>query len=265
MGLSPPKIHELSSRKTRIDFVIAGAQKSGTTALHAFLSDHPQISMPERKEMHFFNRSAWADFSLPVWRDRQRALYHRNFPNFPDNRWIYGEATPHYMTWCVALDRIQSYNPNTRIIVILRHPVERAYSHWNMEVQRGLVASQFEDAIEYELTKAASNDGPLDKVHSFIQRGFYTAQVESIWQRFGKAQTLVLKHRSLLQNHTETMAQVHAFLGVDNRDVPAQTVHGRAYSDTMNDTTRERLLNLYAKDVQQIEGLLGWDCSDWKR
>ena len=110
MELSPPKIHELSSRKTRIDFVIAGAQKSGTTALHAFLSDHPQISMPERKEMHFFNRSAWAEFSLPVWRDRQRALYHRNFPNFPDNRWIYGEATPHYMTWCVALARIQSYN-----------------------------------------------------------------------------------------------------------------------------------------------------------
>ncbi|MEC8113712.1 MAG: hypothetical protein VX101_03355, partial [Bacteroidota bacterium] len=72
-------------------------------------------------------------------------------------------------------------------------------------------------------------------------------------------------HRSLLQNHTETMAQVHGFLGVDHRNVPAQTVHGRAYSDTMNDATRGRLLNLYAKDVQQLEGLLGWDCSDWKR
>jgi hypothetical protein len=133
-----------------------------------------------------------------------------------------------------------------------------------MEVQRGLVARQFDDAVEHELTRDASNEGPLDKVHSFIRRGFYTAQVESIWQRFGKAQTLVLKHRSLLHNHTETMAKVHAFLGLGHRDVPAQAVHSRAYNDAMHDATRQRLLNLYANDVQQLEALLGWDCSDWK-
>ena len=250
--------------KRRIDFVIVGAQKSGTTALHAFLNAHPDISMPDSKEMHFFNRTAWADFHLPLWKRRKLALYHRRFPHFPDPSFTYGEATPHYMTWNVALDRIRTYNPNVRIIALLRHPVDRAYSHWNMERQRDLVQDSFDQAVHQELREATAVGERLDKVNSFLRRGFYAPQIQALWNRFGQGQVLVLKHADLLLKHDETLARAFDFLGVPPVSVPSKSVHGRSYSSNMSPSIRTDLLQMYLGDVLEVEHLLGWDCADWK-
>ena len=250
--------------KQRIDFVVVGAQKSGTTALHAFLNAHPHISMPDAKEMHFFNRTAWADFHLPLWRRRKLALYHRRFPHFPDPSFTYGEATPHYMTWNVALDRIRTYNPNARIIALLRHPVDRAYSHWNMERQRGLVQGSFDEAVQRELRESKAVGERLDKVNSFLRRGFYAPQIQALWHRFGRDHVLVLKHADLLLQHDETLSRVFAFLGVPPASVPPKSVHGRSYESNMSPSTRQDLLQMYREDTEEVERLLGWDCADWK-
>lgn len=250
--------------KNRIDFVIVGAQKSGTTALHSFLSAHPDISMPESKEMHFFNRTSWLDFGLPLWRERKRALYHQRFPQFPNPALVYGEATPHYMTWNVALDRIRDYNPNIRILALLRHPVERAFSHWNMERQRGHVPDAFDVAVEQELTSSESVGQRLDKVHSFLRRGFYVPQIQALWERFGTERVLLIKHADLLKHHDETLDRVHDFLGVSPHSVAPRAVHSRAYDSDMSGETRSQLLDLYANDVAEVERLLGWNCMDWK-
>jgi hypothetical protein len=250
--------------KDRIDFIVVGAQKSGTSALHAFLSAHPDISMPASKEMHFFNRTSNADFRLPIWSDRKRKLYHRKFPHFPDPSFVYGEATPHYMTWNVALDRIHDYNPEVRILALLRHPVDRAFSHWNMERQRGLVGASFDDAVLRELDSTKRVGERLDKVHSFLRRGFYVPQIHALWQRFGAERVLFVKHRDLLENHGDTLAQIHGFLGVAPHEEPARNVHSRTYENRMSAETRARLLNLYADDVKEVERTLGWDCDDWK-
>ena len=250
--------------KRHIDFVIVGAQKSGTTALHAFLSAHPSISMPASKETHFFNRTRWADFHLPLWKNRKLALYHRRFPRFPDPSFTYGEATPHYMTWNVALDRIHAYNPDVRILALLRHPVERAFSHWNMERQRGLVAGSFDEAVQRELQAKTPVGDRLDKVHSFLRRGFYTPQIQALWDRFGRDQVLVLKHGNLLRHHEATLSQVFSFLGVPAHAVPPQTVHSRTYDSTMTPSTRAALLQTYHDDIAEVERLLDWDCDDWR-
>lgn len=251
--------------KRRIDFVIVGAQKAGTTALHEFLQAHPTISMPPTKEMHFFNRRSWMDFHLPVWRSRKRRLYHRRFPHFPSPEYIYGEATPHYMTWNVALDRIQHYNPSIRVIAVLRHPVERAFSHWNMERQRQLIEqTTFEDAVAQELNSATPIGGRLDEVRSFIQRGFYAPQIQALWDRFGKERVLVIKHDALLQKHDRTLSAVHKFLGIPTIAIAPRRVHDRPYSTEMSPATREQLLATYAEDVSMVERMTGWDCTDWK-
>jgi len=250
--------------KRRIDFIVVGAQKSGTSALHEFLSAHPDISMPASKEMHFFNRVSEADFSLPLWRDRKRALYHKRFPHFPNPSFVYGEATPHYMTWNVALDRIRVYNPEVRILALLRHPVDRAFSHWNMELQRGHVVGSFDDAVQHELLEVEHVGKHLDKVHSFLRRGFYVPQIQALWDRFGSDRVLLLKHRDLLENHSATLSRVHDFLGVAPHDVPPREVHSRTYENSMSAETRARLLTLYAEDVEGVEKHLGWNCADWK-
>ena len=250
--------------KRRIDFAIVGAQKSGTTALHAFLSVHPNISMPESKEMHFFNRASWIDFRLPLWKHRKQGLYHGRFPNFPDPPFTYGEATPHYMTWNVALDRLFAYNPQLRVIVLLRPPVDRAYSHWNMERQRGLVQGSFDEAVLRELRESKAVGERLDKVNSFLRRGFYVPQIQALRHRFGDKHVLVLKHADLLLQHNQTLSRVFAFLELPPASVPPKSVHGRSYESNMSPTTRANLLQMYRADIEGVERLLGWDCADWK-
>src|SRR4051795_9448938 len=114
-----------------INFVIGGTQKGGTSALDAFLRQHPQICMPEsRKELHFFDREE--NFARPP----KYRKYHANFRPGPGHR-VTGEATPIYMYWDAAPARIWSYNPAMKWILVLRNPVERAFSAWNMETKRG--------------------------------------------------------------------------------------------------------------------------------
>lgn len=254
----------LAQPKHRIDFIIVGAQKAGTSALHAFLSQHPQISMPEKKEMHFFNRTSSLDFTLPVWRDRKRRLFHHAFPDFPKPTKVYGEATPHYMTWDVALDRIHAYNPNIRVVAVLRNPVARAFSHWNMEWQRGLVQTDFETAIKQELDTLHQPHEALDKVYSFVQRGLYARQVEQLWKKFGRDNVHIIKHAQLLHHHDETLRELQSFLGVSPKSTKSHKVHERSYHAELSEETRQALLGVYHKDIDQIESMLGWECSDWK-
>src|SRR3954451_25210734 len=123
----------------RVDFVIGGTQKGGTSALDAFLRQHPQICMPEsRKELHFFDREE--NFArTPKYRK-----YHANFRPGAGHR-VTGEATPIYMYWDAAPARIWSYNAAMKLILVLRNPVERAFSAWNMETKPGAENVSFEE------------------------------------------------------------------------------------------------------------------------
>src|SRR5712691_7478177 len=92
----------------RLDFIVAGAQKSGTTALHYFLSKHPDIALPDKQEMHFFDDEKI--FSQPV----DYELLHRHFQ--PSARSMTtGECTPSYIYWKPAIERIWSYNPEIKL------------------------------------------------------------------------------------------------------------------------------------------------------
>ena len=114
--------------KPRVDFAIAGVQKAGTTALFDYLSDEPELSLSHVKETHFFDDDE-RDWARPDY-----APYHALF-DAPDGR-LRGEATPIYLYWPKVLERICAYNPAMKLIVVLRDPVERAWSHWRMEFAR---------------------------------------------------------------------------------------------------------------------------------
>ncbi len=128
----------------QVSFVIGGTQKGGTSALDSFLRQHPQICMPEtRKELHFFDREE--NFKRkPAYKK-----YHGNFRPNSEHRAI-GEATPIYMYWNAAPQRIAAYNPEMKWIITLRDPVDRAYSAWNMETKRDAENLSFADAIARE-------------------------------------------------------------------------------------------------------------------
>src|SRR6266496_6203957 len=124
----------------RLDFVLAGAQKSGTTALHYFLSKHRNITMGDQQEIHFFDNDAL--FASNVAYEE----LHKHYPPLAPSA-IAGDCTPSYMYYEPAMQRIWNYNPKIKLLILLRNPVERAFAHWNMQRYRGREPLDFFDAI----------------------------------------------------------------------------------------------------------------------
>jgi hypothetical protein len=241
-----------------VDFILCGAQKAGTSALAAYLREHPGIFMPAGKEVHFFDndyhfRTGKADYSA----------YHAEFTPARHHQRV-GEATPIYMYWRGAVDRIWQYNPSLKLIVVLRNPIERAFSHWNMERSRGWERLSFWEALHCEETRHQRALPQQDRVFSYVGRGYYSEQLSRIWARFPVEQVLVLKSDALRHQPMETVRRVCAFLELHPPDpVTPRTVNAVPYQTAMQEREKDFLRRAYREEIPALEQALGWNCQDW--
>ncbi|MGZ8918140.1 MAG: sulfotransferase family protein [Methylobacter sp.] len=123
MGAKLKKLFFTNSPNSFPNFMIIGAQKAGTTALYEYLSRHPQIQPTKVKELHYFNCEA---------RYKNGIEFYRSFFQLDTESKLLFDASPGYLNNANAPKRIYAHNPNVKIIILLRDPVERAYSAWNM-------------------------------------------------------------------------------------------------------------------------------------
>lgn len=245
----------------KVNFVIGGTQKGGTSALDAFLRHHPQICMPaDLKEVHFFDREEMFRDSKPDYEK-----YHAYFrPDSKQKQQVVGEASPIYMYWNAAPYRIWNYNPQMKWILILRNPVDRAYSAWNMERQRGAEPLSFEEAVAQEPDRCREALPLQHRIFSYIDRGFYAPQVRRLFNIFGAKNCLILLNEDLHRAHEETLRSVFAFLGVDQSVMPAEDrVFEHGYDQLLDPGLRSRLIDTFQFDIRQLEGLIGHDLSHW--
>ena len=194
------------------NFFIVGAAKAGTTSLHAYLNSHPQVFMSAVKEPHYFadfEVSPELDNFLPVIRSRRE--YHDLFRN-SDGYIAVGEASPSYLCDPRAAERIKSAIPTAKIIISLRNPVDRAYSHYLMEFNRGTETLPFEEALDFDLHRRESGWG---KSAQYTELGLYANQVRSFLNEFGRDQVLIILFEDLVHDTKGTMQQVARFLGID--------------------------------------------------
>lgn len=277
-----------TNKPYRVDFLIAGAQKSGTSALDAYLRLQPEICMAGRKEVHFFDNERifsveTGDYSSPErffpWFGLEGChlsdpdnftgdkydLYHAFFSLMPPQR-LCGEATPECMYWYDAPRRIWEYNPAMKLIIILRNPIERAYSHWNMRRLRPENKKErrsFRTALEREVQKCP-HSLPLQFKERYIDRGFYTDQIRRIWHYFPEEQTLILKNEALRYTPQATMDKVCDFLGVTRiENIAEKDMFSKPYATSLSKEDRDFLKNIYRFEIKKLEHLLGWDCSEW--
>lgn len=243
---------------TKVNFLVAGTQKGGTTALDEYLRGHPAICMAKRKEVHFFDKDDF--FQGPP----NYSAYHAFFkPN--KSHCIIGESTPIYMYWKASPKRIWEYNPEMKLIVVLRNPVHRAYSHWNMERERGQEKLSFWDAINCESSRCETNEGKQHRVFSYIDRGLYAAQIQRLWQYFPRQQTLFIRHEQLKHSLGNTLATVADFLKLSPfPPTHPRDIHSRPYLTALSHKEKEYLLKRFSPDISKLESMLNWDCSDWK-
>jgi len=242
----------------KVDFLICGAQKSGTSALNKYLSYHPSICMADSKEVHYFDNEELHLNEKPNYSE-----YHSFFSGNSSGQLV-GEATPIYMYWKPAPRRIRRYNPNIKIIIVLRHPVDRAYSHWNMERDRGREARTFLQAIHDELLQYQHTSHPQDRVYSYLDRGFYLSQLKRLHRYFPAEQLLILKYDNFCATPLATLNVIFDFLNVARlSNIKKEVVHGRPYASKITPDERAFLFKLYSRELMGIEELLGHGYRDW--
>jgi Sulfotransferase domain len=243
----------------KLDFIIAGAQKSGTTALHYFLQKHPQITLGDQQEMHFFDNDDF--FSAPP---ADYELLHRHFPPVAPST-IAGECTPSYLYYEPAMERIWNYNSQIKLLILLRNPVERAFAHWNMQRFKGRESLDFLDAVKTEKTRATEASPLQFRRFSYVDRGFYSEQLERVWKFFSRPQVKVIKFEEFQDNNRETLNGIFEFLGVKPlRMIRSKDRNVVPYERAISDEEREYLFGIFAGEIVRLEEMLGWDCSDWK-
>lgn len=247
MAQSQPSSH-------RVDFIIAGVQKAGTTALFDYLSEGPDISLSHEKETHFFDDDS-RDWAQPDYAD-----YHALFDP-PDGR-PRGEATPIYLYWPNCLERIRTYNPGIKLIVLLRDPVARAWSHWRMEYARGFETRPFAWCVRQgRMRLFDAEPWGFHRAFGYVERGFYGEQMGRLYGLFPADQVLVLRAEALEADPASALGVVRSFLGLPPPAVvtPRRVHVGREmnYGSELTGEDMAFLRGLYAKDQARLAELTG--------
>lgn len=179
-------------------YIIAGAMRSGTTALNSYLREHPDVAVSSTKEVHFFDE----------YFDRGLDWYRQQFPG-SESAVAVGEATPNYMFSTIALDRIRDTLPDVKLVVMLRDPIDRAHSHYWHDRARGKTSGDFEDTVMREL------DGSGQGLN-YVARGRYRAQIEDILERFPPTALHVEIFEDMVDRPEDLYSSVCRFIGVDD-------------------------------------------------
>lgn len=242
----------------KVTFLIAGTQKGGTSALAKIMNQHEEILMASTKEIHYFDND---DFYL---NDKDHSKYHSFFKFFSNYKAV-GEATPMYMYFYDAPRRIWQYNKDMKFILLLRNPIERAYSSWNMECHRNIETLSFMNALKAERDRRTSSLPHQLRNFAYMDRGFYSEQIKRIWNYFPKNQTLILQSESLKHDQNSTLNKIYKFLGVQALQTIASTrINSIPYLSSMTKEEYFYLLDIYKIEITLLEQMLGWDCSSWR-
>jgi hypothetical protein len=246
------------------DFVVIGAQKCGTTTFYGLLGKHPNVERAAINEVHYFDRSE--NFA------KGTEWYRRCFPapqRKNGHRSITGEKTPSYLFHLRVPERMAEVVPQARLIVLLRNPVDRAYSHYHHLLRMGGRLRTFEEAIESEQARLSHKPGELSeqgygseagpKPPNLLARGIYVDQLQRWSKFFDDEQMLVLKSEDFYKHTADTMKSVLEFLGLPHQEfAPPPREDGKRY-EAMNPSIRRRLEAYFEPHNQRLYAYLGMD------
>lgn len=260
-------------------FLIIGAPKSGTTALFNYLSKHPDILAPEIKEIDFFNCKSRFGKGLDY--------YHSHFPviNKKSKGKVTFEASVSYLANVYSPPRIHQYNPKIQMIVLLRNPVERIFSNWNMVkkyykddrdwfhrwmercderydrkqfVPRDLERfGSFEFAVEEELRVLARGE----RIETpMLMQGSYYEQFQRYLKFFNLSQFFIKETRELRTHTADVLRELEVFLGISKHDWYKEDilpVFVGGYKAKIPDKACSLLREYYKEDSAKLQVLLG--------
>ena len=203
--------------KTLPNFFIVGAARSGTTSFDRYLSQHPEIYIPPRKETHFFaadqlppSFTGPGDEGLNGLLIRDEDQYARLFAGLPEAKAI-GESSVFYLCFPGTAERIAQAVPDAKIIILLREPVDRAHSAYTFLVRDGRETLGFAEGLSREEERKQKGFEPM---WWYKELGLYYRQVKHYLEVFGTQRVKVLLYDELIANPGQTLRDIFTFLGV---------------------------------------------------
>lgn len=241
------------------NFLIVGAAKCGTTSLYNYLIKHPNVIEAHNKELYFFDR--YYPYGLNYYRANFPIIFHKK----NSEKLVIGEAAPTYLHHPLTPSRIKKHIPKAKIIILLRNPIERAYSHYQMEVKLGYENLTFEKAIEEEQKRIEGEEEKMQKnsfyysykrqVYSYITSGIYVNQLENWLKLFPKEQILILNTEEFSKNTSKVYSEVLAFLNLSKLTLDFEKYNKGNYSEISSET-RIKLSEFFEPHNQKLYSLI---------
>ena len=243
-------------QETGPDFIVAGASKCGTSSIYYYLSRHPQILLPHKKEIEFY------------WKNYHRGIdwYRSHFPAISDRAdFLTGEATPNYLRFPQVARRIKDTFPQAKIIILLRNPVERAISWHYHKLNTGLTKIDLQTAIATEIKQLATmteaeitNTGysEPDKPDN-IMSSLYIYKIKPWIELIGREQFLILKSEEFYSNPRQVMSNVFQFLHLPDCPLNKYPKVNQGSYQPANTQLRNTIAEYFAPYNQQLEEYLG--------
>ncbi|WP_062047166.1 sulfotransferase domain-containing protein [Bacillus sp. JCM 19034] len=234
---------------TSPSFLIIGAQKCGTTSLYNYLVEHPHIKGANRKEIHFFD----------VYYDKGTDWYDKQFPSLNKHE-ITGEATPRYLFHSKCPIRVYQYNPNMKLIVLLRNPIDRAFSNYQMDLRNQSEKLKRNNSSSF-LTFEETLETKLG--NKYLVKGIYYQQLKKWLELFQLQQFHILESETLYQQPEKVMKRTFDFLELKQNLTRSYKIHHQGSYSPLSSKTRRSLTHYFKPYNLKLYELLGqkfdWD------
>lgn len=278
---------------------IVGAPKCGTTSLYYYLEQHPAVFMSTPKEINFFSKEDLLNQKLYYqdFKVKDEQVYLQLFEKVIGKK-IIGEASVSYLFYPEVANRIKTFNPDSKIIILLRDPVKRAWSHYLMDKRMGLVTKDFRDIFDSQDIE--------DKLYfqQYFQLGNYYTQIKRYFDEFGQDQIFIgfinelqkdpdnfiyrlFDFLELTPVKIEVSKKFNAFKDANNTLIRKTYANNflRNFSSSILTTSMKQFIksklftssppvldelmvknlrNYYLKETEQLEELINKDLSEWK-
>lgn len=248
-------------------FVIIGTQRGGTTSLYNYLTAHPRVAGTKRREVHFFDLNYQRGFDWylqqfpPAWRGKAVTLRHREV--------VTGESSPYYLFHPWVPQRLRAALPSAKLIVLLRNPVDRAFSHYQLMRKKGRETLTFADAIAAEperlhahaeaMERDPHHHSPAHFDHSYLARGVYADQLQRWLEAFPREQLHVIKSEDLYRDPQVICTETLRFLDpklVDDYQANGYERFNSTAADELPKSLRVRLEDYFRPHNERLCGML---------
>lgn len=250
------------------DFIIIGTARSGTTSLYYDICQHPCVLPAAYDELGYFDSNF--HLGLNWYRSLFPTLFSKWLVKQKKQFAITGEDTPFYIWDPIVAKRILKNLPKIKLIVLLRNPVDRAYSNYHLGVRAGTENLSFEDAIKVEIKRLEEineeSKSSIEKYairRSYLAKGFYADQLKIWFEIFNSNQLLIISTEDLKSNPQKVINKIYNFLEIPDNHKLIPEKQKKAVYPEMKKETREFLIDFYKKNNTELFSLIGqkfdWD------